>query len=833
MEHPCLHQNSSNTENNCYIANGFRLEQLEVYNWGTFNHHIWQVKPNSGTALLTGANGSGKSTLADALLTLFVPYNRRTYNQASGTEKHRERNESTYVRGAFSKQKDRDSSVARVEYLREKDSYSVLLALFVNAHQRQYVTLAQVFWWQQGELRKFHVVASAPLTIEQHFAVRGGIADLKKQLKASGAEVYEEFVKYSQRFCRLLGLRSEKALDLFNQIVSIKDIGGLNAFVRDHMLQKTDAEKRIIDLRENFENLTRAHAAIELAEQQLSVLEPLMNDVQEHEKLRERIVVAEQCAQVVPVYIASRKESLLEAALVETRQQRFAAQEQSDTLKQHIDYLGQQILDLEVARQNDSVGQRIANIKRDIQMLTDRQAVKKQQAAQYNLQVRAVNLPEYQDETIFTENVWQARSLLPQVAAHYAALTKQRDALKQQEVALVADVRLLGEELSSLQQRKSQIPTNDIRLRAALTQALGIPEENVPFVGELLRVRESARQWEPAIERLLLGFGRQLLVPEHHYQRISRYVDQTNLHGRIVYHRLRGPRTPRNTANLAHNLLFFKLEVKPDTEFTGWLAAELIDIWDYSCCERLEDFQQARRALTLNGQIKHNTARHEKNDSIPLGDRKHYVLGWSNVEKIAAIRRELLSQDKKLQELRNSIEQIEQRQKQEEQRTLALQRLLDFSTFSAIDWRSDERTRNTLLAQQRDLEASADHLTQLNKQVETISQQLKEQAQQHEQVLKTIGTLDGRITHYEQQQSACRTVLQETAHVDITPYIASIEKEQKNMTLTIENADEMRESMAQFYRGRASSLRGQLTPLNDRITKGMRNFKQISPDIAR
>src|SRR5579863_1777140 len=332
MEQPHMHPNNSCNGNDCYTTSGFRLEQLEIYNWGTFNQRIWRVTPHGGTALLTGANASGKSTLADALLTLFVPYSRRTYNQASGTEKHRERSESTYVRGAYSKQKDRESSAANVQYLRGKDSYSVLLALFANARgdgsAEQYVTLAQVFWWQQGEPRKFHVVASMPLNIEEHFAVRGDMADLKKQLKAAGAEVYDEFVRYSQRFCRLLGLRSEKALDLFNQIVSIKDIGGLNTFVRDHMLQKTDAEKRIADLRENFENLTRAHAAIELAEQQLSVLEPLMYESGEYEKLQTRIAEAEQCAQVVPIYIAARKRMLLEAAIAEAQQRRAAAQGQ-------------------------------------------------------------------------------------------------------------------------------------------------------------------------------------------------------------------------------------------------------------------------------------------------------------------------------------------------------------------------------------------------------------------------------------------------------------------------------------------------------------------------
>jgi uncharacterized protein YPO0396 len=827
-----MYQNSTWANGNDQATSGFRLQQLEVYNWGTFNHHVWPITPDGGTALLTGANGSGKSTLADALLTLLVPYTRRTYNQASGTEKHRERNESTYVRGAWSKQKDRESSAANVQFLRGKDSYSVLLAVFANSNPQQYVTLAQVFWWQQGELRKLFVIAPAPLNIEEHFAVRGDMADLRKQLRARGAEIYEEFAKYSRRFCHLLGLRSEKALDLFNQIVSIKDIGGLNAFVRDHMLQKTDAAKRIADLRENFDNLTRAHAAIELAEQQLAVLEPLMNEVGEYEKLQTRIAEAEQCAQVVPVYIAGRKRVLLETAIDESRQQLLTAQGQSAALKQHLDHLEQQKIDLNVAIQNDQLGQRIRQIEQDIKILAQQQAAKKQQAEQYNSLARAANLPEYRDEATFLTTAQQARTSLAQSLERSAELTRQRDTLKQQETALNAALRGLAEELTSLQQRRSQIPAEDIKLRTLLTQALAIPEDELPFVGELLRLRDSARQWEPAIERLLHGFGRQLLVPEQHYQQISRYVDQTNLRGRLVYHRLRGPRTPRNTSGIERNMLFFKLEVKPDTEFTNWLTAELIDSYDFVCCETMEEFQQARRALTLNGQVKHSVARHEKDDRSSLGDRKRYVLGWSNVEKIEAIKAEILAQQKTLQTVVSNIERIQQTQKYEQKREQALQRLLEFTSFAAIDWRADERRGNDLLAQKRELEASADHLAELRHQLDIISKQHSEQQAERERVLSTITTLNDTIARYERQRNACLEVLQTASHADLSAYIAQIEKDHKTAALTIENADDTREKMAQFYRSRATSLRGLVTPLMSKIIGLMNDFKRISPAIA-
>lgn len=67
---------------------GYRLDYMEIYNWGTFDKEIYRISPQGCNSLLTGANASGKSTLVDALLTLLVPLKRkRFYNQSSGAEK--------------------------------------------------------------------------------------------------------------------------------------------------------------------------------------------------------------------------------------------------------------------------------------------------------------------------------------------------------------------------------------------------------------------------------------------------------------------------------------------------------------------------------------------------------------------------------------------------------------------------------------------------------------------------------------------------------------------------------------------------------------------------
>jgi uncharacterized protein YPO0396 len=229
---------------------GYRLQRLEVYNWGTFNRQVWAIEPGGSTALLTGANGSGKSTLVDALLTLLVPSQKRSYNQASGAERRRERDEKSYVRGAYGRIKDEESNRGVVQYLRARDSYSALLAQFRNERQAQELTVAQLFYWRDDELKRLYMIAPLRLSIAEHLQITSTPDELRKRLRGLGVELYEEFSRYSRELIRRLRLRSSKALDLINQTVSIKEIGGLNEFVRQHMLERTDSAEKIVQLRE-------------------------------------------------------------------------------------------------------------------------------------------------------------------------------------------------------------------------------------------------------------------------------------------------------------------------------------------------------------------------------------------------------------------------------------------------------------------------------------------------------------------------------------------------------------------------------------------------------
>ncbi len=95
------------------------MQRLEVRNWGTFHDKIHVLDPAGQTALLLGENGSGKSTLVDALLTLLVPKMKRNYNLSARSTKKKERDEKTYVLGAYGSQSGSEESRAQTKYLRK------------------------------------------------------------------------------------------------------------------------------------------------------------------------------------------------------------------------------------------------------------------------------------------------------------------------------------------------------------------------------------------------------------------------------------------------------------------------------------------------------------------------------------------------------------------------------------------------------------------------------------------------------------------------------------------------------------------------------------------
>jgi uncharacterized protein YPO0396 len=740
---------------------GFRLHRFEVYNWGTFHQRVWNLGLHGDSGLLTGDIGSGKSTLVDGLVALLVPPQKLAFNKAAGAES-RERTLRSYVLGQYKSERSEAGHGARPVFLRDGTACSVLLAHFYNEGYGQHVTLAQVLWMREAESQpaRLYVVSDERLSIAEHFSRLGAdLGGLKKRLRGLAREVHDTFPPYQAAFRRRFGIENEQALDLFLQTVSMKSVGNLTDFVRQHMLQPPAVEARLSALIAHFDDLHRAHEAVLKAKRQVSLLEPLVEDCERYATLAAELSALRGCREALRPWFSEQKARFLQARLAELEAERARVRLEGEQLEEARDRQGMERDRLKQAIAAKG-GARIEAIKAEITHRQREKGTRLEKAEQYGRLAEEAGLAAAVDAEHFLANARAVQSLREQVETELAqtqnALTDVGVQLRQ----LKGSHEEVTAELESLRRRRSNIPASMLELRARLCAELKLEEGALPFAGELLQVRDEERDWEGAIERVLHAFGLSLLVTDAAYPRVAQWVERTHLGARLVYYRVREEGAARTPTPQSQSLVY-KLAVKPDSNMRRWLEAELTRRFDYACCDTLEQFQRARQALTRSGQLKGAGERHEKDDRHRLDDRLRWVLGWTNEEKRHALEVKARALEARLQAAAASWQELDSKRKALNGRGDLLSKLTVFASFRELDWRSMALEIQHLEAQLRELESASNVLRTLERQLETIERELEATGEK----LKAVERRQARQELMEEtarkQLEACQQVQRE------------------------------------------------------------------------
>lgn len=808
---------------------GFRLQRFEVYNWGTFHNQVWALVPGGENTLLTGDIGSGKSTLVDALTTLLVPAQRITYNKAAGADS-RERSLRSYVLGYYKSERGEQGLAAKAVALRDRDNYSVILGHFFNEGYSQHVTLAQVFWLRitQNQPDRFYVVADRPLSISEDFADFGtDINDLRKRLRSQPQlELHDTFPPYGSAFRRRFGI-DEQALELFSQTVSMKSVGNLTEFVRDHMLEAFPIEPRVKALIEHFDDLDRAHRAVLNARDQIDALAPLIANANRHTGLSERVTNLYTCRAALRYWFAHIKSRLLNQRLhnlddelkhLATRvkqleAERRAHQDTRDKIKQAIAENG---------------GDRLARLQSDINRLNEERTERSRKAQDYADLVRLVDFLDVTNETGFLENLRQAENTLTneadmdaQIQNHLTEATIEFRDLKNRHDEL-------DDELISLRGRRSNIPARMLDLRQKLCNELGLEDGTMVFSAELIQIRDEDGDWEGAIERVLHNFGLSLLVPEVHYQAVADWVDRTHLRGRLVYYRVRKPQNT-NLPELRPNSLFYKLNIRPDTYFYSWLEHELARRFDYACCAGLGMFRREKMAITRAGQIKAAGERHEKDDRYPIDDRARFVLGWSNDAKIAALEKQAQDIGKQMQRVGRKISDLQKEQERLGRRRDHLNKISVYKEYQEIDWRSLTRQIQRAEEEHEALEETSDTLRTLQEQLTKIEQELKSVENNYTDALKQQGTAQNKCDDARVSLKEINRLAEDTpdeTKVLCFPQLDTMGDEAfGKQIIEVESCDNLQTEMGEWLLSRIGAQEKKISRLRDGIIDTMRSYK--------
>ncbi|MDD1606927.1 MAG: ATP-dependent exonuclease SbcCD, C subunit-like protein [Methylococcaceae bacterium] len=806
---------------------GFRLHRFELLNWGTFDKHIWQIKPNGDNALLTGDIGSGKSTLIDALTTLLVPAQKITYNKAAGAE-GKERNLLSYIRGHYKSEKDEEKLAARQVALRDNSKYSVLLGYFYNQGYDTKVTLAQVFWCKDdsNQAERFYVISSEELGIAEHFSQFGSdMLALKKRLKQSKHnELFDSFAQYAAEFRRRLGIENEQALELLYQTVSMKAVSNLTDFVRQQMLE--EPEERVTAICKEFDNLNRAYQAVLKAKQQLALLQPLLADVEKHSQVQQAHHEKSRCRGALDAYFSFLKTNLLRQRgeqleqLRDKHQQKLsrqknavtALQEQRDGLKRSID---------------DNGGRRLAELDAEEQRLQQSQESKKRHAQTYAKLCQQLQLTPATNGEDFHDNRLQAQRLQIDIEQQQATITEEIKYATIERDALNEQANQLNAELSSLRQRRSNIPLDNLKIRYQLCTSLGISEDELLFAGELLKVDETENVWEGAIERVLHNFALSLLVTDNHYAAIAKYVDHNHLKGRLVYFRARTLNERFETP--APDYLFHKLRIQTDSPFYDWLIQKISHDFNYVCANTLDDFHRLPKAITAQGQVKSSAERHEKDDRHALNDRSRFVLGWDNHAKIIILEQQLADIQHQGSDCLKKLKGFEARLKTLTQQRDQVRDLLNIDSFETIDWQIIVQKIDALQAEKQAIQQSSDVLAQLKNQLQDCIVQLRTQEEQQESLIREDSKFDTLLEANKRTLHNTVQTLQALAPEEQKFSFAKLKLMQDEalpqIKMSIDNCDKHQKEMRDWLQKKMDADNQKLRGLSERVITQMQRYK--------
>lgn len=812
---------------------GFRLQRLEVFNWGTFDSRIWMLYLNGRNALLTGDIGSGKTTLVDAVTTLLVPAQRIAYNKAAGTDT-RERTLRSYVLGHYKSERNELNGTARPVALRDQNSYSVILGVFHNTGYDQTITLAQVFWMKdlQGQPARFFVGAAGALSIETDFSRFGpDISALRKRLRNARAEVFDSFPPYGAWFRRRFGIENEQALELFHQTVSMKSVGNLTDFVRSHMLEPFDIAPRVKALLAHFDDLNRAHEAVLKAKRQVALLAPLVADCNRHAEISTRNEELRACREALKTYFARIKLGFLEKRITALDEEWVRHNANVQRLEERKN--GQIAQELELRRSiADNGGDRIERLAAEIKQKEEDCFSRRSKSGRYAeltglLGVAAAGgadafLSQRKTFSELTEST-SSREVVLQNELNEAGVTFTQ--WRQEHEALTTEIR-------SLKSRRSNIPVEQMTMRAAVSSALDLPESEMPFAGELIQVREEERQWEGAAERLLRNFGLSLLVPDNNYAQVAAWVDRTHLKGRLVYFRVRKTGSINVPALHQHSLVR-KLAIKPDSPFYDWLEREIAHRFDFACCATQEQFRRETRAITHAGQIKAQGERHEKDDRNRLDDRSRYILGWTNEDKIAVLEAKGRQVETRLSELGGHISELLSEQKGLKSRLETLSKLDEYRDFRELDWQYLAAEIEGLLEQKRQLESASDLLKELTGRLNVLAIEMKNTERLTVEHRDKRSKTEQKKADAEAMRLQTQMALNDPANALHMARFESLEAMRTEALgdhhLSIESSENREQEMRSWLQRQIDNEADKLKRLSDKIIRSMTEFRQAYP----
>lgn len=731
----------------------WRAALLQLVNWGGFTGHT--VVPLRGEAtMISGASGVGKSTILDAYTALMMPsdtkFNGASNDAVAGRARGvGQRNLLSYLRGAVDVVDDPRTGRPVERLLRGQgtDTWGAVAMTFVNDQGGRFTAL-----------RTYYVPrrASRPADVSMQLATHEGAlaldalevavperfhaTTLKKLFP--GLRVHRTYQEFAAVLHARLGIGANgdgaKALRLLARIQAGNQVRSVDELYKDMVLERPATYAAADRAIEHFDDLDLAHAAMRTEEQRLELLSPITG-------LHERRLTAQRRLSDLDAYgvtlagdtplrlwLLRTHGRLLESAVESNRVARAAT---AAELTASLASVASIAADLDAAKEAHRAAggatlqalalslEQEAVVRED--RLARRTALQERLAPLVDLLSASESpaghegpdpLAALDDADAFGLLRERSVAWLAEHARQQQALRAARDAVLERRYPEQSRQAELRRERASLEGRTGRMPARMHELRAEVAAASGLDVSELPYVAELIDVAPEESRWRTAVETVLGGTARVMLVPLDRLEQFSSAIDGLRLRGRLTFEGVPldqpdpGPADPQRVAG--------KL-VHQDSPFTGWLRAHLAEpSRNALCVETTDGLAGGGLRVTLAGQT-----RTGRRGSHGRGEARD-VIGFSNAEALTEIDAELLAVEQRLVALDDEVRELDRRHAVLE-RSRGAHEAVVAARFDDLDVVGSERRIAELEGRRAEILAADDDLAVLQRQIEELETRLE------------------------------------------------------------------------------------------------------------
>ena len=620
--------------NGWQLAPTYILQSLELFNWGGFTGLHRADIDKYGTAII-GPTGSGKTTLVDALMTLITASPK--YNLASTGGHESDRDLASYVRGVTG---PGDGGEEQSHIARQGKTVTGLVATFSNGEN--IVRLGALLWFDGAsmsptDMKKLWLFSTNPeqtlqgwLTIQHE----GGMRALRQLDKTeTGIWTYTSKKAFLARLRDFFEVR-DNAFNLLNRAAGLKQLNSIDEIFRELVLDDSAQFQRAQEVAKSFDDLTAIHEELEIARRQKHSLEPIKSGWEKYQNNQALLTDKETLSRILPVWFGEQAHSLWKTEAARLEQQLQQAEAAHTTAEEHYrnqqqrrDHLHEAYLKLggaDIETLEALIREKRANLARC-----------QHHASDYQRLARSLSLPDTLNREAVLSNQVHANQQVKEIAQEYEVI--KQNAYEQGSKRYQADKHLqsINDELAEIKARPgSNIRSEYQRFRALLAEELELAEDDLPFAGELVQIKEQEHAWRGAIERAIGSHRLRILVPK---QSVKQALNWINSRHNALHVRILEVKAPDKTPLFFEDGFTRKLDYKnhPYRETVKELLAGL----DRHCVASAEALRDTPHAMTAEGLMSSKARFFDKQDQKRLSE--DWQTGFDNRDRVAALKREI------------------------------------------------------------------------------------------------------------------------------------------------------------------------------------------------